>query len=104
MTSVRVYTLLTPGQKAELETLAKKQDRSVSYLIARAIDQFVNELTRAVGHTRADASEKVFTRTTLSAAVDVKKRATLLECHDWQVVNTAIENYLELNSDALCDA
>lgn len=99
MTSVRVYTLLTPGQKAEIEELATKQDRSVSYLIARAIDQFVNELfSDAIKTTRPDAKEKVFTRTTVSAAVNVKQRANLLECHDWQVVNAAVERYLECAS------
>lgn len=100
MTSVRVYTLLTPGQKAEIADLAKKLDRSVSYLIARAIDQFIPVIavTGAVKHTRATATEKVFTRTTQQVAAEVKHKAARIDCHDWQIVNACVENYLESNN------
>lgn len=92
--SVRVYTLLTPGQKAELVKLAATDDRSVSYLIARAIDEFIDKVD-AVRLTSDSATEKVFTRTTFDVALSVKDRAHMIACHDWQVVNECVENYLE---------
>jgi hypothetical protein len=95
--SVRVYTLLTPGQKLEIEALSERKDRSVSYLIARAIDDHIGDVG-TTDKTKAVATKKVFTRTTVSAAVDVKERARLLECHDWQVVNSCVERYLKCAS------
>jgi hypothetical protein len=100
MTSVRVYTLLTPGQKAELADLAIKQDRSSSYLIARAIDRFLPGIavTGAVKHTRATATEKVFARTSDKVAESIKVKASRIDCHDWQIVNACVENFLELSN------
>jgi hypothetical protein len=92
--SVRVYTLLTDDQKSRLSELAGLVDRSMSYLIARAIDEHVASATPS-NKTKDDAPNKLFTRTTVSAAVNVKERATLTECHDWQIVNACVERYLQ---------
>lgn len=94
MTSVRVYTLLTPGQKAELASIAKKQDRSVAYLIARAIESKIDKITDDVCMIARDpATEKVFTRVAPEVAGRVKASASRLQCHDWQAVNASIQYF-----------
>jgi predicted DNA-binding protein len=102
MMGTRVYTLLTPGQKKELVALAAKQDRSVSYLIARAVKDHIG--ARGCGHTAAQATEKAFARTDRDTADSVKDMAAKTGWCEWQVVNAAIETYLETHSDALCNA
>ncbi|QIG73327.1 hypothetical protein EVC03_019 [Rhizobium phage RHph_Y5A] len=92
MTGIRVYTLLTPGQKAELTALAAKLDRSVSYLIGRAIKDHIGGRAR---YSSAEATKKVFTRTDKETADRVKAVAAANSVHEWEVVNAAVETYLE---------
>lgn len=94
MTSVRVYTLLTPGQKSTLVGIAKKQDRSVSYLIARSLESKIDLIADDVCMIARDpATEKVFTRVTPEVAARVKASASRLQCHDWQAVNAAVQYF-----------
>jgi hypothetical protein len=92
--SVRVYTLITPAQRADLEARAAREDRSMSYLIAKALET-MNTEAMPVAPDKAEATEKVFCRTSSVIAEGVKAVAFRHECHEWQVVNAAIIQFMK---------
>lgn len=95
--SVRVYTLITPAQRAALEARAAREDRSMSYLIAKALEAASLSFRAAFTGVpdKAEATEKVFCRTSEVVAEGVKTMAFRHERHEWQVVNAAIIQFMK---------
>lgn len=91
--SQRVYTLITPAQRAALNERAARADRSLAYMIARAIGQHI-DLVQPSEITTKEATEKVFTRVTPSEAKHVKEIALSFDSHEWRIVNAAVTAFL----------
>lgn len=95
--SVRIYTLLSAEDKGRLERRAAEEDRSESKIIARSVEADFPEGNKAhvsPGEIAGDR-HKVFARVQPETAQYVKTVATELGCHEWQVVNACLQNYLQ---------
>lgn len=86
MTSVRIFTNLNDEQLLKLTALSIRQDRSISWLISRAVTLHLDDVTPYEG----DADHKVMSRTTPENAERVKAKGGT----NWRWVNACVERML----------
>lgn len=89
----RVFTNLTTAQLAALTVISVKEDRSLSWLVSKAITDHIDTVQPYEG----DADEKVMART---SPANVAKLAKCEANKRWRYINACVQRLIDERNNA----